>query len=176
MAPELALEAFETLAPQSTVIDLMCGSGTALKLGVEAGHRAVGFDLDPLAVLISRVSCRRSARYRIVQLAERIVDAAKKAKHPTLPWMDDETEAFTRYWFASQQRDQLQRLAWALAPYRGLTSDALRVALSRTIVTKDAGASLARDVSHSRPHRGRYQQLRRIQGLPCGSDLGRRPG
>jgi hypothetical protein len=33
--------------------------------------------------------------------------------------------------------------------------DPLRVALSRLIVTKDGGASLARDTAHSRPHRTR---------------------
>jgi hypothetical protein len=32
-------------------------------------------------------------------------------------------------------------------------ANVLRIALSRTIVTKDRGSSLARDVSHSRPHR-----------------------
>lgn len=35
----------------------------------------------------------------------------------------------------------------------GGEADALRLALSRTIVTKSNGASLASDVSHSRPHR-----------------------
>src|SRR5205814_1950303 len=33
--------------------------------------------------------------------------------------------------------------------------DVLRLALSRIIITKDCGASLARDVSHSRPHKVR---------------------
>ena len=32
-------------------------------------------------------------------------------------------------------------------------ADVLRLALSRIIITKNLGASLARDVSHSRPHK-----------------------
>jgi hypothetical protein len=35
---------------------------------------------------------------------------------------------------------------------RGAIADAMRIALSRTIIRKEGGASLADDVSHSRPH------------------------
>jgi hypothetical protein len=58
------------------------------------------------------------------------------------------------YWFAPQQANDLSRLARALAE-RPRTDDPLRVALSRLIITKDGGASLARDTAHSRPHRTR---------------------
>src|SRR5262249_30980273 len=54
----------------------------------------------------------------------------------------------------------LRRLAWAIRSHsRGANDstrraiDVLRLALSRIVVTKDSGASLGRDVSHSRPHR-----------------------
>jgi hypothetical protein len=72
-----------------------------------------------------------------------------------LPWIDEdaETTAFVEYWFASQQRSDLRRIAYVLDQTGGSLGDALRIALSRTIITKDRGASLARDVSHSRPHR-----------------------
>jgi hypothetical protein len=75
-----------------------------------------------------------------------------------LPWMDAETGAFIRYWFAPQQRRALSRLAAALDACPSLSdgsveANALRIAISRLIITKDRGASLARDVSHSRPHR-----------------------
>jgi hypothetical protein len=62
---------------------------------------------------------------------------------------------FVDSWFAPRQRADLRRLAAALARRRGAAGDALRLGLSRIIVTKlaGAGASLARDVSHSRPRR-----------------------
>jgi len=55
----------------------------------------------------------------------------------------------------------LRRLAGALARQererspsgRKAAADALRLALSRIIITKDQGISLARDTSHSRPHK-----------------------
>src|SRR5436853_53810 len=66
--------------------------------------------------------------------------------------MDDETRDFVDYWFAPTQAEDLSRIARVLAD-RPRTDDPLRVALSRMIVTKEMGASLARDTSHSRPHR-----------------------
>ena len=88
---------------------------------------------------------------------------AQEADHrEELKWIDgdDETREFTEYWFGKSQRSDLRRIACGLHRLgrRGgdeehAALDVLRLALSRTIVTKDAGASLARDISHSRPHR-----------------------
>ena len=55
MAPELALAGLESLRPGSLVLDPFAGSGTVLRQATELGHRAVGFDLDPLSVLMTRV-------------------------------------------------------------------------------------------------------------------------
>jgi hypothetical protein len=68
---------------------------------------------------------------------------------------DPTTAEFVDFWFHPQQQKQLRRLAYLLHERSGKIADVLRVALSRTIITKDAGASRARDVSHSRPHRVR---------------------
>jgi hypothetical protein len=72
-----------------------------------------------------------------------------------LPWIDNdlETTAFVDRWFAPPQRRALRQFAAVLDGQTGPTFDACRLALSRTVITKDRGASLARDVSHSRPHR-----------------------
>jgi hypothetical protein len=157
MAPELALEALDRVPRGAVVLDPMCGSGTAHKHAVEGGHRAVGFDLDPMAVLLSRVACRQSDAKRAGRAASALVDQARQLGDVTLPWMDSDpdTKQFVEYWFAPAQRLHLRKLARALMYKRGPAADLLRVALSRTIITKDRGASLARDVSHSRPHRVR---------------------
>jgi hypothetical protein len=75
-----------------------------------------------------------------------------------LPWLDQETESFIQYWFAEDQRRALGRLAYVLHANRSFSdnsaeANAIRLMLSKVIITKDRGASLARDVSHSRPHR-----------------------
>lgn len=158
MAPELALEALDGAKRDAVVLDPMCGSGTVLKHAIAGGRTAVGFDLDPMAILLSRVSCRRLRAETVVAAAERLVREAENGS-VALPWIDGDTETadFVDFWFAEPQRIALRRLAAGLAKRHGPTADVLRVALSRIIITKDRGASLARDVSHSRPHRVRVE-------------------
>src|SRR5436309_2882500 len=55
MAPEIALQESARLAAGSLVLDPMAGSGTVLRTASEWGHRAYGYDMDPLAVLMARV-------------------------------------------------------------------------------------------------------------------------
>ncbi|MEX2297121.1 MAG: hypothetical protein WD715_06900 [Dongiaceae bacterium] len=165
MAPELAIKSLSRLDKGSTVLDPMMGSGTVVRHAAEQGHQAYGFDLDPLAVLISRVWSSQVDDALVNEAAEEVLEHAKslQMRSISIPAIDDdhETKAFVDYWFAKQQRSQLRRIAFAIASYprpymrssRLRALDVLKVALSRIIITKDRGASLARDVSHSRPHR-----------------------
>lgn len=163
MAPELALASLTHLAPNSLVLDPMSGSGTVLRQAIALGHRAIGFDMDPLAVLMSRVwTTPVTARALESELRHLLDDAALvDLRSRQLHWHDPETREFTRYWFDTPQRRSLTRLAYVLdqrrrsrlSPSRRAAVDALSIALSRLIVTKEQGASLARDTSHSRPHK-----------------------
>ncbi len=154
MASEIALDAISSARQPMTLLDPMCGSGTVLSHASNHGHTAIGFDLDPLAILMSRVATSTVKASRLFQIADDCVRAAKRSRAASPPWQDDETEPFARYWFASMQYTQLLRLSKQL---NGLTCrperDALQIALSRTIVTKHPQASLAADTAHSRPHR-----------------------
>lgn len=162
MAPELALNGLKHLTTGCTVLDPMSGSGTVLRHAVELGHHAIGFDLDPLAVLMSRVWTRVCTDSQIQAMFDDIITDVQdhESYEVDLPWIDSdpETLAFVEYWFADQQRSVLRRIARSLFDRRGNpeTADTLAVlelALSRIIVTKEQGASLARDTSHSRPHK-----------------------
>lgn len=164
MAPELALNALNHLPANSLILDPMAGSGTVLRQAVELGHRAVGFDLDPLAVLMSKVWTTRVDDQAIAELAATVIEHAREVdlRRSPLPWISgyDETATFIKYWFATEQRKDLARLAFVLHSRKQEATDAeeavidvLRIALSRIIVTKEQAASLARDTSHSRPHK-----------------------
>lgn len=161
MAPELAVAQLDQLEPEAVVLDPMSGSGTVVRHAAELGLRSYGFDLDPLAVLISRVSSRRVPDEAIASAGEQLLRAAGALRSaPELPWIDGDSraESFINYWFAEKQRDDLRRIAHVLsaAGEVGISAEAcdvLGVALSRIIITKARAASLAQDTSHSRPHR-----------------------
>ena len=164
MASGLVLERLGQIRENSRVLDPMVGSGVVLRQGIELGHEAIGFDTDPLSVLMARVWTTPISEERLDRWVDRvIVDArATDASSVRLDWMDadDETRAFVEYWFGKEQRQDLRRIAFALNEFgRGKcledaqSLDLIRLALSRIIVTKEPCASLARDTSHSRPHK-----------------------
>lgn len=157
MAPDVALEKIESLTrPGAVVLDPMCGSGTVPRLASEEDRRAIACDVDPLAVMITRAACKPEWSVGLEVRSKELVLAAKRMDGSLPSWItkDHASQEFVEYWFACSQREALSRLAKVLAS-RPTTDDPLRVALSRLIVTKDGGASLARDTAHSRPHRVR---------------------
>jgi len=158
MAADIALGRLGRLGPGALVLDPMAGSGTVIRAASDRGLRGLGFDVDPLAVLMARVWTRPIDVRRLRLRAGRVLEeAAARPAAIRLPWIDDdpETSAFVDYWFAPRQRSELRRISHVLSFLRGPIADALRLGLSRIVVTKrpGAGASLARDVSHSRPRR-----------------------
>jgi hypothetical protein len=131
----------------------MCGSGTVLSLGVHHGHQVVGYDLDPLAVLMAQVATQPVDTSKLGDLAKQSLATARRARATEAHWSDDETREFARYWFDEPQLRQLVRLSRAINELDpGAERDALQVGLSRLIVTKSPRASLAADTAHSRPH------------------------
>ena len=158
MASEIALAALDDVPVGSVVLDPMCGAGTVLRAASATGRCGRGFDIDPLAVLLASVWTTPVRRDRVEQEASSVLEAAQSLSPSSteLPWVDDDTatSAFIDFWFAQKQRNQLRCLAKVLADRRkGSVTAVLRLAMSRLIITKERGASLARDVSHSRPHR-----------------------
>lgn len=154
MAPELAHDALKLAPSGGRVLDPMCGSGTVARAAVEAGYECVGVDIDPLAVMMSQVWTTRLDPDCIPPAAGEVVDRAKTLCSSTIQRATDvETCRFVAYWFAAKQEEELARLTTVLARHDGPAKKALMIALSRIIVSKEMMASLARDTSHSRPHR-----------------------
>ncbi|PIQ84562.1 MAG: hypothetical protein COV75_01565 [Candidatus Omnitrophica bacterium CG11_big_fil_rev_8_21_14_0_20_63_9] len=160
MAPGIALEALGENQTPLRVLDPMAGSGTVLAVARAKGHRAFGVDLDPLAVLLASVWTRTVDARRVNDKAENVLNRATAAfrllcsgrAYPA--GSDDETRKFIRYWFDDYTRRQLAALSAAIRRVQDdTTRDVLWCGFSRLIITKSAGASLAMDLSHSRPHR-----------------------
>lgn len=160
MAPELALSHMAHAERSLTVLDPMAGSGTVLALAQARGHRAIGFDLDPLAVLISQVWTRHIDRVAVRDKAVDVLGGARQlfaktsARKAYPAQADQETRQFLRYWFDGYVRRQLTSLATTiLAISEDSVRDVLWCGLSRMVIAKRAGVSRAMDLSHSRPHR-----------------------
>ncbi len=160
MAPGIALEALGESNTPLRVLDPMAGSGTVLAVARANGHRAFGVDLDPLAVLLAGVWTRTVDPKSATEKAAEVLDRAKSACRSLSSGVaypagsDDETRKFIRYWFDDYARGQLASLSGAISRVRDeATRDVLWCGFSRLIITKSAGASLAMDLSHSRPHK-----------------------
>jgi hypothetical protein len=160
MAPGIALQAISQAKRPLRILDPMMGSGTVIALARLKGHTAIGVDIDPLAVLISRV-WTTAVEAEIVRVKAREVLGRAKTIFATMrqaeaypSQADRETRRFVTYWFDGYARRQLASLSVAIARVRDdTTRDMLLCALSRLIITKTSGASLAMDLSHSRPHK-----------------------
>lgn len=159
MASEIALSETASLRRGSLVLDPMTGSGTVVRVASENGHQAKAFDMDPLSVLMTKVWTTPINTKRLRATGTRVFQQAQKmrATDVDLPWIDsdEETLKFINYWFGDKQQNDLRKISTLLNTLSGSTRNALQIALSRIIVTKKKGASLAWDVSHSRPHRVR---------------------
>lgn len=161
MAPEIALNGLKALPKDYVVLDPMSGSGMVLGTAAKLGLKAVGYDLDPLACLISKTNGRRVREKAVRVAAEKFISQCQKFRKKSfyLSWLDtdEETQSFIDFWFAPKQQEQLRVMSHFLVEEPFIKNsqilDILKIAMSRLIVTKEPKASLASDTAHSRPHR-----------------------
>lgn len=159
MAPEIALTGLEDLSKDYVVLDPMSGSGMVLGTAAKLGLSAIGYDLDPLACLISKVNGTKISEASTLKACDELLSLCTESSLDgiVLPWVDEETQRYMDFWFARKQQSQLRALSHFLVAKPFSTNkkivDVLKVAVSRLIVTKEPKASRARDTAHSRPHR-----------------------
>jgi hypothetical protein len=90
----LILESVD-LPPKATVLDPWNGSGTTTHMADQLGHTALGFDLNPIAVLVANAKLARPRdAEHVLGLARRISAEAfelsknvKTTKDPLSPWL-----------------------------------------------------------------------------------------
>jgi DNA methylase len=161
MAPEILDDILEACPQEAVILDPMCGSGTVLRKAIASGRNAIGVDSDPLAILMSSVATRKLKPSKVEDELEVILKYVHRYRNRlNTNQYCSETERFKEFWFADEQRSDLNTISRAIEKSKSRKTqkavlDLFRLALSRTIITKNKGASLAADVSHSRPHRVR---------------------
>lgn len=146
--------------PGDTVLDPMSGSGVTITEAWLLDRNAIGVDLDPLALRISRVKTTpyfpellRKAGDLVISQATAKVRADGPAAR-LLEGYEKATLKFINFWFAANTQKELAALTWQIAqePVAEIR-EFLEVVFSSTIVTKTGGVSMARDLAHTRPHR-----------------------
>ncbi len=150
--------------PGETVLDPMMGSGTTVLEAYLLGRRVIGFDIDPLALLLAKTKLTPLDKNQIIALGRDIVERARYALS-TRPrelenglrdvW-DAKTKEFVDYWFAFETQLELFAL---ISEIRKVEDDSIKaffeLAFSAIIITKSGGVSLALDLGHTRPHRAK---------------------
>lgn len=146
---------------EAVILDPMVGSGTSLIAARRLGRHGIGFERDPLALLIARSAIAGFDSRRLEELGARVLDHAKG----TLRWgrtglsriraqMPLEDRRFIDYWFPRRSQEQLCAIADAIEEEaRGKEKDFAWVVFSSLIIAKSAGASSALDLPRSRPHK-----------------------
>lgn len=80
MAPELAWDELPDNSKRLRVLDPMSGSGTTLVAARLRGHQAIGFDRDPLAVLIAKTWISNIDSEVVEKKAAEVLERARKRR------------------------------------------------------------------------------------------------
>ena len=158
--PALFIEKFTEFG--DTVLDPMAGSGTTLIEAARLGRRAIGCDIDPLALTVAGAKLSPADPAKIIQTGFGVLESAKRRyeKNRNALQRDRETRfdaatsAFIDYWFYPETQMELLALIQEIEAMRDAK---LRryffMIFSSVIIAKSAGVSRARDLAHTRPHR-----------------------
>lgn len=182
--PQLPHKFIQSLtAPGDAVLDPMVGSGTTLLEAFLLGRWGIGFDIDPLALLLTQTKATSLDARRVAQAGKTIVERVKRAvaedrdalERELVARWDSRTRDFVNYWFAHETQIVLLAL---IREIERLPEERVRtffeLAFSAIIITKSGGVSLAFDLAHTRPHRAKIVVDRAGQVI-LGSDLAERP-
>jgi hypothetical protein len=93
-----------------SVYDPFMGSGTSLVSGMHYGLNAYGNDINPLAVLISRVRIARSVEFTVGAIAEQVASKAATDRKDTI----EASMANREKWFQADVSLELSRLRRAI--------------------------------------------------------------
>jgi DNA modification methylase len=155
---------FELTKKGEVVLDPMMGSGTTLLEAYLLNRQAIGFDIDPLAILLSQVKVRPFNVDVLRTTGARILEEAKKALlcDSTLlttkkeERFDIDTGHFIDYWFATETQRELLALLGAIENIEDIyIKQFFMLVFSAIIITKSGGVSLALDLAHTRPHKAK---------------------
>lgn len=147
---------------KDVVLDPMAGSSTTLLEAVMLERRAIGVDIDPLALKIGNVKLAPKTITEIEREGSRVISKAesylaknrKELKNQLHVRYTIENLEFIKYWFQPETRLELFALLCEIEKIEDIhVRNFLLLNFSSTIITKSGGVSQALDLAHTRPHR-----------------------
>jgi len=150
--------------PGDTVLDPMMGSGTTVLESFLLGRKAIGYDVDPLSVLLSKTKTTPIHQEEALALSKEIVRRAndafyrwrKEIEAELCVFWDEKTRYFVNYWFSRDVQIALKSILNEIERIEDEDlKDFFKICFSAIIITKTGGVSLALDLAHTRPHRVR---------------------
>ena len=163
--PQLPQFFIENLTEENEIVlDPMMGSGTTIVEAISLNRKALGFDIDPLALLISLVKAEyqdfkeyETIGYQIIDNAQnRIKNNSKQIEEELAHYFNKKTKIFVDYWFAEETQNELFALISEInAINNRKAKNFFELLFSSIIITKSGGVSMAFDLAHTRPHRAK---------------------
>jgi DNA modification methylase len=154
----------ELTNPGDVVLDPMMGSGTTLLEAFFQSRQAIGFDIDPLAMLLTQVKIEPYDAADLSAFGKRILKEARKTAHlyPDLlktektKRFDAKTIEFLDFWFVIEVQLELLALSAEIEKIESVKiKEFFKLVFSSIIITKTGGVSLALDLAHTRPHKAK---------------------
>lgn len=148
-------------AEEDVVLDPMMGSGTTIVEAYLAGRKAVGFDIDPLALRLAQSKVAPLDNNHVAELGATVLEKAAVALEKDLDALekalkdrfDEKTKQFIDYWFMHGVQLELIALLREIQSIPDSPEkDFLEMVFSAIIITKSGGVSNALDLAHTRPH------------------------
>src|SRR5260370_37642356 len=94
MAPEIVLDETASLRRGSLLLDPMTDSVTVIREASENHHKAIGFDLDPLAVMMAKVWTTPINTEALPKPAIKVATEAQdlRPEEVALPWNESDEQ------------------------------------------------------------------------------------
>lgn len=163
--PQLPRKFIEALTvPGDIVLDPMMGSGTTVLETYLSGRQGIGFDIDPLALMLAKAKVTPLKGRLVADIGngvlERAQGMARKQRSELVRELENRWDAKTRdfvnYWFAPETQIELLALITEIEQIEDAELRTFfKLAFSAIIITKSGGVSLAFDLAHTRPHRAK---------------------
>ncbi len=148
--------------PDDIILDPMSGSCTTLLESIYLHRKGLGFDIDPLSLILGKAKLQNINKFETRTLGNTIINRASlaftndkvKLKQELNNRFDRETIEFLDYWYAKDTQLELFALITQIEKIENTNSqDFLKLIFSSIIITKSGGVTLSFDLAHTRPHK-----------------------